>query len=1111
MKKVFFFLFVLIGFSVLNLKAQNENDPLKASFSHPPAEAKPRVWWHWMNGNITKEGIRKDLLWMNKAGIGGFQNFDAALMTPQIVEKRLTYMTPEWKEAFKLTTKLADSLQLEMAIAGSPGWSETGGPWVKPEDGMKKPVWSELRVKSGQQNIVLVKPSDLTGPFQNIAKQAEMGAAVDEAHLPHFYKDVAVIAFKLPASDKSLTELGAIVSSSGGNFSLSHLTDGDLNKGILLPRDDAKGFAWIQFAFPKSTTIKAITMVGGGNPGVFGNGADDSNARILESSEDGIHFNKVTNIAVGSLLQNTISIPATTAKYFRVSVKNPPLASAGMMALFGMPAPTTPPPGTMIQEINLYTADRLHMFEEKAAFTPVMDLEAKRTLSATDIVNANDIIDLSNKMDANGKIDWTVPAGDWKIIRFGYSLMGIDNHPASPEATGLEVDKMDPAAINRYFTNYLDQYKSATGGLMGNKGGLQYMVTDSWEAGAQNWTANLPQEFLKRRGYNLLPWLPALTGHIIQSADATEAFLFDLRKTIGDLTVEYHYDGLTEILNRYGMKRYSESHEDERRIIADGMEVKRKAAIPMAAMWTANPFMNGNNQHKYTVDIRESASVAHIYGQNIVAAESFTALGIPAAAWSYSPRTLKSTADLEFANGLNRFVIHCSTHQPLDDKIPGLGLGPFGQWFNRHETWADNANAWTDYLSRSSYLLQQGKFVADVAVYYGEDNNITSLYRFHAPAMAKGYNYDFVNSDVLLHELNFTNGKYTTKSGMQYKVLFLDTNAKQMSIDVLKKLKIFADQGGIIAGIKPIRTTGLKDNKDEFNSLVNQIWSSNRKNVSVGKTLEEVLTSEGVAKDFSYNDQTANLLYVHRSLKDKEIYWVNNREDQSITIEANFRISGKEVEIWHAETGKMEKASYSFDGKQTKVNLDLTPNDAVFVVFDKPTTTKNHTKPTSTETTLVELNGTWELSFQKDRGAPEKISIGSLKSLTENENPGVKYFSGTAIYTQYFNVTQDILNNNSNFSMDLGDAKEIAEVIVNGQSLGVVWKSPYKVDLRNVLRAGNNKLEVKVTNLWVNRLIGDQQPNVEKKITYTTMPFYQANSPLLKSGLLGPVVLNGFK
>ena len=1111
MKKTIFLSFLVYFIATIIANAQQQNDPIKLGFIKPPKEAMPRVWWHWMNGNITKEGIRKDLIWMHKSGIGGFQNFDAAMMTPQIVSERLAYMTPNWKDAFNLTAKLADSLKLEMAIAGSPGWSETGGPWVKPEDGMKKPVWTEIQVSGGQKDIILIKPSDITGPFQNITKQADMGALVNEANLPHFYKDIAVIAFKLPIADKNLKELGAVVSSSGGNFNLAQLVDGDLNKGVLLPRDDKNGFAWIQFSFPNEVTIKAITMVGGGNPGVFGQGADAKDARILESSNDGVNFTKIAIISLGSLLQNTISIPATTAKYFRVTVKNPPAATNGFAAMFGMPSAPNLPPGTLIQELNLFTADRLNRFEEKAAFTPVMDLEANRTLHATDVINENEIIDLTNKMGIDGKLNWEVPSGEWKIMRFGYSLMGIDNHPASPEATGLEVDKMDPAAINRYFTNYLEQYKSATGGLMGAKGGLQYMVTDSWEAGAQNWTANFPQEFLKRRGYSIYPWLPALTGYIIGSANATEAFLFDFRKTIGDLTVAYHYDGLTSILERYGMKRYSESHEDERRIIADGMEVKRKSAIPMGAMWTPNPFINGNDQHKYTVDIRESASVSHIYGQNIVAAESFTALGLPASAWSYSPSNLKSTADLELANGLNRFVIHCSTHQPTDDKIPGLGLGPFGQWFNRHETWANYASYWTDYLARSSYLLQQGKFIADVAVYYGEDNNITSLYRFRSPEVPEGYNYDFVNSDIILHELSWLNGNYTTKTGMEYKILFLDSNAKQMSMDVLKKLKSFADAGGVIAGVKPDRATGLKDNSPLFSTLVQQIWSSGRKNVTEGKTLKEVLASMHIEQDFSNNNPSSKLLYVHRSLKDKEIYWVNNRKDLAASIDASFRVSGREVEIWHPETGSTENATYQFDGNKTSVKLNLSPNDAVFVVFSTPTKVNSYIKTELTESKLLNLNGKWEVHFQKDRGAPESIIMDGLNSLSENENTGVKYFSGTASYTQNFVITQDQLNNNSNINIDLGDVKELAEVIINGQNLGVVWKVPFKLNLKNSLRAGNNKIEIKVTNLWVNRLIGDQQPNIETKITWTAMPFYQANSILLKAGLLGPVVLNTIK
>jgi hypothetical protein len=802
----------LLAFAILILSSASfsqtryiqKRDDLYAGFVTPPNAAKPRVWWHWMNGNVTKEGIRKDLEWMHRSGIGGFQNFDASLMTPQIVKKRLTYMTPDWIDAFQFATRLADSLKLEMAIAGSPGWSESGGPWVKPEEGMKKIVWTEVRVKGGTTHIKIDQPSGVTGPFQNIPKQPEMGISVAHSKQAVFYKDVAVAAFKLPKTDQSLGELGTVVTSSGGNFTLKQLTDGDLATTSLLPRDSVNGYAWIQFAFPQSQTIKAITMVGGGRPGFFGRGGDASDSRALEASDDGIHFKFVCYIPAGSILQQTIAVPETTAKYFRITVKNPPTQTNPFQSLVGLNAQPVTPPGTEIAEIVLHPTSRIHMFEEKDAFAPATGLYEKATAPTNDTIAISDIVDLSRQLNPDGTLDWTAPTGgEWKIIRFGYSLLGIDNHPASPEATGPEVDKLDPGAIKNYFTSYLNQYQKATGGLMGDKGGLQYMITDSWEAGAQNWTGNMPVEFQKRRGYNMTPWMPVLTGHIVKSAEASERFLFDFRKTLSDMVAEYHYDGLTSILKTYGMKRYSESHESGRALIADGMEVKRTAAIPMSALWTPNPFMNQGDQAAYTIDIRESASVSHIYGQNLVAAESLTALGIPASAWIYSPESLKPSADLELASGLNRFVIHCSVHQPTDDKVPGLGLGPFGQWFNRHETWAEQAKAWTTYLSRSAYMLQQGKFVADIVYYYGEDNNVTALFRKKLPAIPEGYNYDFINSDALINLLSVRDGKLVTPSGMTYRLLVLDSNARKMSLPVLRKLSTLVKAGVFIIGVKP--------------------------------------------------------------------------------------------------------------------------------------------------------------------------------------------------------------------------------------------------------------------------------------------------------------------
>ncbi|MEO5893124.1 MAG: glycosyl hydrolase, partial [Ferruginibacter sp.] len=669
--------------------SQASGDTLLKGFLTPPNAAKPRVWWHWMNGNITKDGIAKDLHWMSRSGIGGFQNFDASLGTPQVVEKRLSFMTPGWKDAFQFTTKLADSLHLEMAIAGSPGWSESGGPWVKPEDGMKKIVWSETIVPEGKTfNGVLPAPPSATGTFQNISTKAGAGLSETTTELPMFHKDIAVIAYKIPTADIVLAKLKPVVTSSRGHFDLAQLTDGDVGATNLLPTDSS-GYAWIQFEFDKPQTIKAITIVGGGDRGPFGLNGDLKETRSLEASDDGDNFKRVCFVPAGNVLQQTILVPVTTAKFFRLTFKDPPTPFS-LASLIGVGGAVKPPAGTDIAEIVLHTAILINRFEEKAAFAPATDLFANQTPASEDVILQTDIIDLSAKMTTDGTLNWTPPSpGNWKIIRFGYSLIGINNHPASPEATGLEVDKLDPVAVKKYFENYLDQYKSATNGLMGNKGGLQYMVTDSWEAGAQNWTGNMPQEFKKRRGYDLLLWMPVLTGHIVKSTEASEQFLWDFRKTLSELVVAYHYDQLTTILQQRGMKRYSESHESGRALIADGMDVKRTAAVPMSAMWTPG-VINGGVQTAYKLDIRESASVAHIYGQNLVAAESLTAFGIGGSAWSYSPENLKPTADLELASGLNRFVIHTSVHQPTD-KIPGLGLGPFGQWFNRNETWAEQA------------------------------------------------------------------------------------------------------------------------------------------------------------------------------------------------------------------------------------------------------------------------------------------------------------------------------------------------------------------------------------------------------------------------------------
>ena len=1096
---------VSLIFSQTIIFGQTNN--LVDGFQNPPNSARPRVWWHWMNGNVTKEGIQKDLEWMKRAGIGGFQNFDASLFTPQVVKQRLVYMTPEWKAAFKFTTELADKFGLEMAIAGSPGWSESGGPWVPAKDGMKKYVWSETRVKGGQRfKGKLQQPPDVTGAFQNIPYREPLSISAGTEKPPTFYEDSAVIAYRRPDADVPLSELKPKITSSGGTFTISDLTDGDLARCSLLPPTAIGENAWIQFEFDKPQTFKALTIVAGEPAGQFSPSVSN---RALQASEDGVNFREISLIPVSVVPQNTITLAPVTAKFFRITFKTIRPQGNPFAPYFGLPQGELQPKGTEVAEIVLHTTYRINRMEEKAGFAPSGELVKFITPETPDAIPTEDVVDLSSKMKQDGTLEWDAPAGNWVVLRMGYSLSGRTNHPASPEATGFEVDKLDAQAVKAYFDYYLDQYKDATGGLMGKKG-LQYVITDSFEAGGANWTKNLMAEFAKRRGYNMKPWIPVLTGRIVKSTEASEQFLWDYRKTLSDLIAENHYDQLTDLLRQRGMGRYTESHESGRAFVGDGMEVKRRADVPMSAMWTPNPVTGGGDGVEvavgYKMDVRESASVAHIYGQNLVAAESLTAIGN---SFAYHPENLKPTADMELACGLNRFVIHTSVHQPLDDKKPGFSLGPFGQWFTRHETWGEQAKAWTDYLARSSYLLQQGKFVADIAYFYGEDNNITSLFRLKPPEIPEGYNYDFVNADALINILSVKNGKIFTPSGMSYEVLVLDDNAKTLSLPVLRRIRDLVKGGATIAGIKPEKMSSLSDDKAEFDRIISEVWGAKNPNVSVNQPLAQVLQAKKIAPDFTYSKPQTDteILYVHRRLPDQDLYWVNNREARVVEMESGFRVTGKAPELWYPETGKTEPASYRIANGRTTVPLRLNPNEAVFVVFRKPAAAPSLTLPRQVEVRIATLGGSWDLSFQPDRGAPAKITLDKLISWSESPDPEVKYFSGTGTYTRGVEAPGGWFKSGARLWLDLGDLKNLAEVLISGKSLGVVWKKPFRVDVTDALKPGANTVEVRVTNLWVNRLIGDQQPNVTRKYTYTTIRFYRADSPLLPSGLLGPVQL----
>lgn len=1081
MKKFLTLVFLILSASV----AHSQQDLLLSKFQKPSNEAKPRVWWHWMNGNITQEGIKKDLDWMEKTGIGGFQNFDANLFTPVVVPQKLVFMTPEWKTAFKFATDLAVEKGLEMAIAGSPGWSVTGGPWVKPEDAMKKYVWSELEVEGGKTfSGKLPQPSDQTGKFQDAHLESGGLGGGFVGDIPNFYRDALVVAF--PVHEKDFLSFLPKLSTSGGEFSLDLLTDGSISKSAFLPPNEIGQDMWIQYEFETPQTFLAFSISGAMN-GPLAEFEGGPKNRRLKVSDDGITFRTIATVSGSTVPFNTVSITPTTAKYWRITYETLPPQPNVFAAMAGLPQPDKPD-GVQVAEFQLYTSSRIDQVEDKAGFSPWTEnyslVDSEKEYAGIPIPSPS-VFDLTSLLQPDGSLNWKVPAGKWKIVRLGYSLTGRQNHPASPEATGLEVDKLDAEAVRRYINHYLDLYENATGGKLG-EGGLEYMILDSYEAGHMNWSVNFPQEFQKRRGYSLISYLPVLTGRVVNSVEQSEKFLWEFRKTIGELISDNHYDVIGEELKKRGMKRYTEAHENKRIYLADGMDVKRHSDIPMSAMWTPGSLAGGADEEvRSEADIRESASVANIYGKRFVAAESMTSVGRP---FQEYPELLKRTADMELASGLNRFVIHTSVHQPLDDKKPGFSLGPFGQYFSRQETWAEMAKPWMDYLGRSSAMLQQGKNVADILYLYGENTNITWIAREKLPQIPKGYEFDFANATALMEAIEAENGKLRSKGGTSYEVLVLDESTKLMSLSLLKKIKALADAGVKIKGSRPVKSPSLGDSTVEFQALADQIWAKE----NVGEKVEIPASA-----DIQISGTDHKILFRHRTTGAEEIYWLNNRNVNPTAATISFRTSGKKPMLWNPIDGSVREVSFHVKGDRTEISLEFESWDAFFVVFREPTTATSLTLAEKKPVEESGVEGTWWVNF-----GDKKSEFPSLSSWADNPDPAVKYFSGTATY--YKSFTMNKLDPSSAYFLDLGAVKNLAEVIVNGQNLGIVWKTPFRLDISKALKAGENQLEIRVVNLWVNRLIGDTQPGAVKT-TFTTMPFYQANSPLLTSGLLGPV------
>ncbi|MBQ3722664.1 MAG: hypothetical protein II851_03035 [Bacteroidales bacterium] len=1028
------------------ISAPDGGSQLIQQFQEPSQAARPYVWWHWMDGEVSLDGIRKDLEWMDAVGIAGFHQFDAGgVNMPKAAPFKRPYLSEDWKEAFRFAVNLADSLGMEMAVASAPGWSSTGGPWVSPEDAMKKIEWQTVEVNGGQVDIQLPEQTKVTGPYQDIPLRHE------SLPVPSYGYDVAVIAVKLPDAEKSMEDLGASVQK-----------DGDTT---------------ITVSFPRKTTIRAFTLQSLPT-GIRPRLGDTDGPNEIQYSLNGKDWKPLVRIPKSPQDFTTMNIPATKARSFRAV-------------------------GPHIQDLRLHTVGKLEHIEEKAGFANCYDFNRYPTVSLNGekCASSREVQDLSGALAEDGTLRCTLPAGRWRIYRFGASLTGKMNHPASPNATGLEVDKLDKEAWTRYFHKYLEMYKEAASGLLGERG-ITHMLVDSYEAGPATWSRHLPEEFLARRGYALQPWLPVLAGEIIGSAERSEQFLVDWRKTLGELFAE-NYQRLNELIGEYGMKgTYIESHETGRAFMGDGMDIKKRATVPMSAIWmTESP--SGSMLAAAISDIRESASVAHIYGQNLTAAESFTVNGDNKRAYTYHPGNIKRIADIALASGLNRFVIHDSASQPSDDYLPGLALFRYGQWFHRNETWALYARVWTDYLARSCQMMQTGRSVADILLFYGEDTNATGQYGgeylSYLPRIPVGFNFDYANPDVLLHAVKPESGCLVTESGQRYRVLVLGGLCrKYMSDEIRARIETLKAAGVLVCFEDELPATianaGLAPDVVLDGSAVG-LWN------------DGFLFGGKVPQNSRGHDCTiAGIQFVHRTCSGTDLYWLGNFTQKEWRGKVHFREGGHCAALFNAEDGSMYRIPRDGDA----VELTLKAGDAVFVVLTDQPLDLPEAKPEYSAREIMPLERWWDVEFHQKGGESAMETFSELNDWTTNiGDPVVRYFSGTAHYSSVFTVPAGALTGLKEARIDLGVVYVMAELIVNGHNAGVLWRTPFlSPDLLPWLHEGENTIEVNVTNLWVNRMIGDRQKG-EAPVTRVRR-FYNAGDKLLPSGLLGPVRLMGY-
>lgn len=1035
---------VCLGLLSCNKTETSANHPSFASieqgFRSIPDSVQTGVYWYWISDNISKEGVERDLEAMKVAGIN--RAFIGNIGIDGIPYGDHKLLSSEWWEVLHAALKKATELNIEIGIFNSPGWSQSGGPWVKSSQAMRYLASSDTIV-AGPGRMQLALPS----------------VGKDE-------QDVCVIAY--PALDKPVAEKSWAINKKSGQSSSSVLVfDKEATVRTLIYRVNT----------PFKTTAKLWVKKGGKEELLRQFVIDRSNPAL--------------NVGFVPYAPVVISLPETSASQFRLEMSEEGEA-AGNVTLTSSPMMERYPEKSLAK-----------MFQTPLPMWDDYLWEKQPAVSDASLMVSPDAIKNVTEFSKNGVLDWEVPEGKWGIRRMAMLPTGVTNSPAAPEATGPEIDKMSKKHVAFHFDAFIGDILKRI--PEADRKTFKVVVQDSYETGGQNWTDDMISVFKERYGYDLVPYLPVLEGTVVGNPDISDRFLWDLRRLIAD-RVSYDYvGGLRDVCHQHGLTTWLENY-GHWGFPGEFLQYGGQSDEIAGEFWSEGSLGDIEN--------RAASSCGHIYGKRRVWAESFTSGG---PAFGRYPYQMKQRGDRFFTEGINSSLLHVYIHQPFEDREPGLDAW-FGNEFNRKNTWFSQMDVFTGYLKRCNFMLQRGDYVADVAYFIGED--APKMTGICTPELPAGYSFDYINGEVLLQRASVEDGRIVLPSGMKYRLLVLP-QLETMRPEILQKIKELLQAGACVIGPAPKYSPSLSDYPAadrKVQALASELWGDQTESVrTIGKgrlfmpatSLQPVLEALNVKPDMRVNSGTP-VLFIHRATDEGDIYFISNQSENPVDINPSFRVAGKLPELWNPLTAEIRLLpEFTCADGVTTVPVRLEGFESSFIIFRKKgTPVKTTARNYPVKEVLATVTSPWQVDFEKGKRGPEEaVTFPALQDWTESTDPSIRYFSGKAIYTN--RITLDELPQKALY-LDLGKVMVMAKVKINGQYVGGVWTTPYRLPVGDFLRKGENLIEVEVVNNWRNRLIGDASLPEKERGTWTNVNPWNADSPLQSSGLIGPVEIQAY-